>query len=51
MQFEFIERVDFEAMAKQQGFNIVSLYGNYDRSEVNCSDSPVMIWVLGKNET
>ena len=51
MQFEFIERTDFEAMAKQQGFTIASLYGDYDRSVFDSANSPVMIWELEKNQT
>ena len=48
MRFEFIERQDFQHMAENTGFKVLSLYGNYDRSEFKATKSPVMIWVLEK---
>lgn len=48
MEFEFIERDDFEIMARDAGFHVVNLYGNYDRSPFDTGRSPVMIWVLQK---
>jgi len=46
MEFEFIERDHFEAMAMDAGFHVLNLYGNYDRSPFDAERSPVMIWVL-----
>lgn len=48
MQFEFIEREDFQKMAESAGFRVAGLYGNYDRSEFDSTKSPVMIWMLEK---
>lgn len=48
MEFEFIERELFEAMARDAGFFVLALYGNYDRSPFDAGRSPVMIWVLQK---
>lgn len=48
MQFEFIERDRFESMARDAGFEVLDLYGNYDRSAFDPDTSPVMIWVLRK---
>lgn len=48
MKFEFIERHRFEAMARDAGFEVLDVYGNYDRSEFDPDASPVMIWVLQK---
>ena len=50
MQFEFIQKQDFQEMAERAGFEVFKVYGNYDRSEFNVSHSPVMIWVLEKPE-
>lgn len=48
MEFELIEREHFESMARDAGFNVLDLYGNYDRSPFEADKSPVMIWVLQK---
>lgn len=48
MQFEFIERDRFESMARDAGFHVIELFGNYDRSPFDADRSPVMIWVLRK---
>jgi SAM-dependent methyltransferase len=48
MEFEFIERDHFESMARDAGFHVLHLYGNYDRSSFDADRSPVMIWVLQK---
>ena len=48
MQFEFIEKQDFQEMVERAGFRVVELYGSYDRSEFNSEKSPVMIWGLEK---
>ncbi|HNS01678.1 MAG TPA: class I SAM-dependent methyltransferase [Anaerolineae bacterium] len=46
MEFEFVERDQFEAMALEAGFQVRALYGNYDRASFDAGRSPVMIWVL-----
>lgn len=48
MEFEFKERDHFECMARDAGFHILDLYGNYDRSAFDAGRGPVMIWVLQK---
>ena len=50
MEFEFIERDHFESMARDAGFHILDLFGNYDRSPFDAGRSPVMIWVLQKSD-
>lgn len=46
MEFEFIEADRFECMARDAGFEVVALHGNYDRSPYDAQRSPVMIWSL-----
>nr|MBS0020656.1 hypothetical protein [Gammaproteobacteria bacterium] len=48
MEFAFIERDHFESMARDAGWHVLELYGNYDRSPFDAHRSPVMIWVLRK---
>ena len=48
MEFEFIEKAQFEAMAQGVGFKVIDLYGDYERSPFNEAHSPVMIWILEK---
>jgi hypothetical protein len=48
MEFELIEKDHFESMARDAGFHVLALYGNYDRSSFDADGSPVMIWVLQK---
>ena len=48
MEFAFVERDEFESMAQDVGFKVLTLYGNYDRSPFDANRSPVMIWVLQK---
>jgi SAM-dependent methyltransferase len=48
MEFEMIERDDFERMAVDAGFRVEQLYGNYERAEFDPENSPVMIWMLEK---
>lgn len=48
MEFQFVERDHFETMARDAGFHVLDLYGNYDRSPFDAGRSPVMIWVLQK---
>lgn len=46
MEFELIEREQFNRIAIQAGFKINTLYGGYDCSEFESTTSPVMIWEL-----
>lgn len=48
MEFAFIEKAEFESLARGAGFSIVALYGDYDRSPFDPDHSPVMIWTLAK---
>lgn len=48
MEFEFVERERLEAMAREVGFTIHAVYGDYDRSGYDRELSPVMIFVLEK---
>jgi SAM-dependent methyltransferase len=48
MEFELIEKDHFESMARDAGFVVLDLFGNYDRSAFDAQRSPVMIWVLHK---
>jgi hypothetical protein len=48
MEFQFVEKDDFETMARDAGFRVLDLYGSYDRSRFEADRSPVMIWVLQK---
>jgi SAM-dependent methyltransferase len=50
MEFEFVERDHFEMMARDAGFQVLALYGNYDRSPFDAARSPVMIWVLQRGD-
>lgn len=50
MAFAFVEKADFESMARDTGFDVIELYGNYDRSSFDADRSPVMIWVLRKRD-
>ena len=48
MQFAFVERDDFEAMAVGAGFRVAELYGDYERAAFDPDSSPVMVWVLDR---
>lgn len=50
MEFAFVERDHFESMARDAGFHVLQLYGNYDRSPFDAGRSPVLIWVLQKKD-
>lgn len=50
MEFAFVEGDHFESMARDAGFHILQLYGNYNRSPFDAGESPVMIWVLRKGD-
>jgi len=47
LHFRLSGREEFEALARQAGFRVKALYGDYNRSSYQ-PDSPVMIWVLEK---
>jgi SAM-dependent methyltransferase len=38
----------FENLVRSQSYQVLSLFGDYDRSEFNPERSPLMIWILGK---
>ncbi len=48
MEFVFIERDEFELMARSAGFRAAQLYGSYDRAPFDPATSPSMIWLLEK---
>ncbi len=50
MEFALIEQEQFASMARDAGFRVVALSGNYDRSAFDPLLSPVMIWVLQKGD-
>jgi SAM-dependent methyltransferase len=50
MEFAFVERDAFERMARNAGFRVARLYGSYDRAPFDPVESPVMIWLLEKED-
>ncbi|MBZ5500347.1 MAG: class I SAM-dependent methyltransferase [Acidobacteriia bacterium] len=48
MEFVLVEKDQFELMARDAGFDVLQLYGSYDRSPFDAIRSPVMIWILQK---
>ncbi len=38
----------FEALAKSHGYEVIAMYGDYDRTDYLVGTSSFMIWVLGK---
>lgn len=48
MEFTLIDHDAFETMARDAGFRVAQLYGDYDRGSFDSESSPVMIWVLEK---
>jgi len=46
--FKILYKRDFETMAKDAGFKIETIYGNYDYSPFDEEKSPFMIWILKK---
>jgi SAM-dependent methyltransferase len=46
--FALIEKHELEAMVAEAGFEILELYGDYDRSAFHGDSSPFMIWILRK---
>ncbi|MEN6389857.1 MAG: class I SAM-dependent methyltransferase [Syntrophomonas sp.] len=47
--FSLVEKEAFEQMAREAGFSVKSLYGNYDRSDFSAEESPFMIFLLKKS--
>lgn len=55
IRFRLIERDEFEALAREAGFRVAQLYGNYHTggaapNDFNPESSPFMIWVLERPE-
>ena len=50
VRFALIGRKDFETMAVAEGFEIVSMYGDYDRSPFDRDRSPFMVWELRRQD-
>jgi len=48
IRFSLIAQPEFETMVKNKGFNILRLYGDYNRGEFNPETSPFMIYFLKK---
>ena len=48
MEFELIEREDFETAACEAGFEVASLQGDYARAPFDPAASPAMIYELKK---
>jgi SAM-dependent methyltransferase len=46
LRFSLLEQPVFAAMVRETGFEIVELFGDYDRSSFNAESSPYMIWIL-----
>ncbi len=46
MEFELIEKTTFETMARETGFLVERVYGDYQGSEFDAAESPAMIWDL-----
>ncbi len=42
----FVEKAEFETMARTAGLEIVDLYGDYSRAPFHEQTSPFMIWVM-----
>ena len=49
VQFYLHQQEEFIELVQTQGFNIVSLYGDYSYAEFQRETSPFMIWVLSKS--
>lgn len=48
LKFYLHSRDTFASLAKSQGYRVVSLYGDYERSVFQSKKSPFLIWVLSK---
>ena len=51
LQFILLEREAFEGLAREAGFEIERLYGDYQRSPFSAESSPYMIWRLRKADS
>ena len=49
MEFAFVESEAFERMARDAGFRIAHLHGDYARSSFDLARSPVIVWDLKKS--
>ncbi len=48
IEFALLQRTEFEALAKDCGFQIHSFYGDYNYAPFQEESSSYMIWILGK---
>jgi SAM-dependent methyltransferase len=46
LRYSLIEKAEFAALAASAGFEVVELFGDYDRQIFEPAASPFMIWVL-----
>ena len=51
MEFALIGREEFDALARDAGFRVLDLVGDYDRSPFDAARSPFLIWRLEKVDT
>ncbi len=51
LSFHLLEKVAFENLVHQAGFEVIELYGDYSQSPFREQESPFMIWVLGPKPT
>ncbi len=51
IRFHVLEKVTFEHLIRQVGFEVVQLYGDYSRAPFDEEQSPFMIWVLKRRST
>lgn len=50
LQFHLLSKLAFEQLLEQTGFEVVAIYGNYDRAAFVEEKSPFMLWVLQKRQ-
>lgn len=46
LRFSLLEQPVFAAMVRETGFEVMELFGDYDRSSFNAESSPYMIWIV-----
>lgn len=51
IRFHVLEKLTFEHLIQQAGFEVVQLYGDYSRAPFDEEQSPFMIWVLKHRST
>lgn len=51
LRYVLIEEDSFRLSARNTGFVVENLYGDYDRSPFDSFRSPTMIWILGSGST